>query len=132
MCLFTVCDHCVCLFTVCDHCVCVCVFVRSLCVCVCPFVRSLCVCVCVCAFTLCVRACVFVRSICVCVCHSLSRRVLAVRVRGSVLAPEPPSSRGSRRGRASVDRSPRSSSALIMVRSCMLKLRSLSERTPWP
>lgn len=50
--------------------------------------------------------------------------------RGSVLAPEPISSTGSLLTRGSEAWRPSSSSALIRVRSCMLKLRSLSDSTP--
>lgn len=51
---------------------------------------------------------------------------------GSVLAPELMSSMGSRRIRGSEVCRASSSSALIRVRSCMLKLRSLSDSTPCP
>lgn len=51
---------------------------------------------------------------------------------GSVLAPELMSSMGSRLMRGSEACRASSSSALIRVRSCMLKLRSLSDSTPCP
>lgn len=57
-------------------------------------------------------------------------RPAVLLARGSVLAPELMSSAGSRLTRGSDVWRPSSSSALMRVRSCMLKLRSLSESTP--
>lgn len=86
---------------------------------------------------LCTTPCFSTWSCCWCrvgdaCCAALLCRAAVLLARGRVLAPELISSMGSRLMRASGVCRASSSSALMRVRSCMLKLRSLSDNTPCP
>lgn len=67
-----------------------------------------------------------------CLHVNLLCRAAALLARGSVLAPELMSSTESRLMRPSEECRDSSSSALMSVRSCILKLRNLSDSTPCP